>query len=115
MTAAAVGTVDVVEYLCELPDRKRQEKIEALELIGASLTDQGDMSAAYDFMKQAMEERYKDPVKMIEKVITLPVPAYDNTCRKECQTLNELENIRHDHVALHMESLKIRERIQGDS
>ena len=41
----------------------------------------------------------------------IPNPVYEN--RAECKTLHELENIRTDHTALHVESLLIRERVLG--
>lgn len=40
-----------------------------------------------------------------------PVAAYEN--RIECETIRELESIRHISGTLHMESLAIRERILG--
>lgn len=40
-----------------------------------------------------------------------PVPAYENWV--ECQTLEELEAIKFNQNALHMESLSVRERILG--
>lgn len=55
--------------------------------------------------------RYVDPLKPIKKKLITPVPAYENWV--ECQTLNELESIRRNNNALHMEGLTIRERILG--
>ena len=40
-----------------------------------------------------------------------PVPAYGN--HVECKNLADLESIRHNRDALHMEALTIRERILG--
>lgn len=55
--------------------------------------------------------RYRDPDNVIRKPMLTPVPAYENCI--ECQTLQDLEAIRHNQNALHMESLAIRERILG--
>ena len=112
MHAAAIGNVDVVEYLSKLPECSRQEKIEALELLGASYLDpyKWNKAKAYTYLRTAMEERYN---LSVDKVIESPIPAYDN--RKECQTLSELESIKDSDKALHMESLIIKERILGCS
>ena len=58
-----------------------------------------------------MKKRYNDPDEIIDKVSMTPNPVYEN--RAECKTLHELENIRTDHTALHMESLLIKERVLG--
>jgi len=47
----------------------------------------------------------------LAKPETAPIAAYDNW--RETRSLAELERIRHDANALHMESLAVRERILG--
>ena len=113
MTAAAFGNVTVVNYLTALPKCTRREKIEALELLGASFTDRGSygMVEAYTYLKEAIAKRYNDPDEIIDKVSMTTDPAYGN--KTESKTLRELENIRTDYIALHMESLLIRERVLG--
>lgn len=50
--------------------------------------------------------RYADKENVILKPRIPPVPAYGDWV--ECQTLEELEAIRHNSNALHMECLAIR-------
>ncbi|KAL8606921.1 hypothetical protein ACOMHN_048717 [Nucella lapillus] len=112
--AAECGKEDVVEYFITLPNITQGEKIDALELLGASYANDKENynpQKAYYFLICAMSERFKDPQRIIRKPEYFPVPAYDN--RRECQTVEELEAIRHNSSALHMESLTIRERILG--
>lgn len=49
--------------------------------------------------------------EFVSQVLPPPVPAYEN--RIECQTLEELEQIKYNANALQMEGLAIRERILG--
>lgn len=112
--AAECGKEDVVEYFITLPDITQEEKIDALELLGASyanVKENYNMARAFFYLHYAMRERYRDLKKPIKKPQYPTVPAYDN--RQECQTLAELEAIQHNNSALHMESLAIRERILG--
>ena len=112
-TAAALGHIELVDYLKDICGCTRQEKIEVLELLGASFTnrDNYDIAKCYNYFHAAMLERYKDPDDIIEKVPLPKVPAYDN--KQECKTLAELKEIESAPLALHMESLAARERILG--
>ena len=114
MIAAAHGKVKVVYYFIGFLKNTKQEKTEALELLGAFFTDTGSygMEQAYNYWKEALENRYQsNKGEMVDKVNVARNPVYDN--RIECRTLGELEDIKTDYVALHMESLLIRERILG--
>ncbi|XP_067002835.1 protein fem-1 homolog B isoform X2 [Anabrus simplex] len=115
LIAAAERTrADVVEYLVTRPEVLRREKIEALELLGASYANDKDnycLELAYQYLHRTMEMRYSDPADIILKQPAKPVAAYENWV--ECQTLDELEAIQRNQNALHMESLSIRERILG--
>ncbi|XP_047115103.1 protein fem-1 homolog B [Schistocerca piceifrons] len=115
LIAAAERTrADVVEYLITRPEVSRQEKIDALELLGASFANDKDnycLQRAYYYLHHTMEMRYSDPNDVVQKKLCKPVPAYENWV--ECQTLEELEAIQNNQNALHMESLAIRERILG--
>ncbi|KAL0278710.1 UNVERIFIED_CONTAM: hypothetical protein PYX00_000453 [Menopon gallinae] len=114
MTAAERTRADVVEYLITRPEFTKEERIEALELLGASFANDKDnycLEKAYHYLYTAMKLRYRDPDNVIRKPMSTPVPAYENCI--ECQTLQDLEAIRLNQNALHMESLAIRERILG--
>ena len=113
MIAADLSNVEVVDYLMLLPDCTRLEKITALELLATSFIDRKgyDAEKSYKYLRQAMEERFRDPDNIIEKVVCAPVPEYNN--RIECVSLSELEAIQFDEHTLIMECLATRERILG--
>ena len=101
-----------VEYFVKLECYSREENIDALEVLGASYAndkDTYDLERCYHYLRVAMEERAKEPA--LKKKLPPPVPAYEN--RVECQTLEELEQIKYNANTLQMESLAIRERILG--
>ncbi|XP_019875220.1 protein fem-1 homolog B isoform X2 [Aethina tumida] len=113
--AAAERTKDaVVEYLVERPEILKEERIEALELLGASFGNDKeayDITKAFEYMMRSMELRYSDPNNIVKKQLNRPIPAYENWV--ECQTIGDLMGIRQNVNSLHMESLAIRERILG--
>lgn len=105
---------DVVEYLTSRPEISLVEKIEALELLGASYANDKDnysIAKAYHYLKRTMILRYANEI--ILKPVTAPIPAYDNWV--ESRTLEELEAIQFNPSGIQMESLAIRERILGSS
>ena len=106
--------IEMVEYFIKRPECTKEERIDALELLGASIAndpDAYDIRRAYSYMKRGMEERYEDPSHPLLKKKMEPVEAYQN--RKESQTLEELALLEGDDHAIHMEGLIIRERILG--
>ncbi|KAF4530186.1 hypothetical protein B566_EDAN001445 [Ephemera danica] len=116
VVAAERTRADVVEYLITRPEITLEEKIEALELLGASYAndkDNYDLNKAYEYLHRTMILRYSDPDNIIPKKRINPIPAYDNWV--ECSTLEELEAIQFNPNALQMESLSIRERILGET
>ncbi|XP_076030958.1 protein fem-1 homolog B-like isoform X2 [Oratosquilla oratoria] len=114
LIAAAERTrADVVEFFISRSDITREEKIDALELLGASFAsdkDNYDIELAYKYLSLGMKERFSQ-ADIIAKPKVPPISAYDY--HVECQTVEELEAIRHVSASLHMESLAIRERILG--
>ena len=113
-----------VEYLITRPEITRKERIDAIELLGASLATYRlntrsstlpyileDTSNGFNYIKRGMEERFANPSQPLLKQEMETVEAYQN--RKECQTLEELAEIEGDRNAIIMESLVIRERILG--
>ena len=60
LAAAVTGHIHIVEYLIADPDLvSRKEKIDALELLGATFVDKKrDMLGSYKLWKRAMEDRY---------------------------------------------------------
>ena len=113
--ACNLCSIEMVEYLINRPECTKQQRIDALELLGATIAnnDDGprDSKKAFSYMKRGMEERYEDLAHPLLKKKMEPVEAYQN--RKESQTLEELALLEGDDHAIGMEGLIIRERILG--
>jgi len=114
LAAAVTGHIHIVEYLIANPDLvSRQQRIDALELLGATFVDKKrDMLGSYKLWKRAMEDRYVDGELVCAKVvIASPIAAYENTV--EVSNLNQLEEIISDPDGMRMQALLVRERILG--
>jgi Fem-1 family protein b len=137
LCAAERTKADVVEFLLSRPEFSKEERIEALELLGASFANDKDsynLDLAYNYLHRAMkvyflttfsyevlyiflcsllflQSRFEDPEHILVKPISVPIEAYENWI--ETRNLSELESIQFDSNAVHMESLVIRERILG--
>ena len=122
LTACNSRSVDVVEFLIRQPEITKEQRCDALELLGASIltytvgrqemnSDQ-DVEKGFEYIKRGIAERLADPSNLLPKRPVLePVEAYQ--FRKESQTVEELAEIEGDMNAQLMESLIIRERILG--
>ena len=106
-------SIEIVEYLIKRPECAKEQRIDALELLGATIAndESRDIKKAFSYMKRGMEMRYEDPAHPLLKKKMEPVEAYQN--RKESQTLEELALLEGDDHAIGMEGLIIRERILG--
>ena len=110
-------SIEIVEYLIKRPECTKEQRIDALELLGATIANNDecrDTEKAFSYMKRGMEMRYEDLAHPLLKKKMEPVEAYQN--RKESQTLEEvalLEGDDTDDHAIGMEGLIIRERILG--
>ena len=106
--------IEMVEYLVTRPECTKEQRVEALELLGATIANDRhayDIEEAFSYIKRGMEERYEDLSCLLLKKKMEPVEAYQN--RRESQTLEELFLLEGDDHAIHMEGLLIRERILG--
>ncbi|XP_020606978.1 protein fem-1 homolog B-like [Orbicella faveolata] len=110
--------IDMVEYLIKRPEFTKEQRIEGLELLGATIANTRgvyetvyDIEKAFYYMKRSMKERFQDKSCPLLKKQTEPLEVYQN--RKESQTLEELVLLEGDDHAIHMEGLIIRERILG--
>lgn len=113
LAAAVAGHTHIVEHLIGIPQLvKKKEKIDALELLGATFVDKKrDMIGALECWKRAMHERYHDG-RIIEKPPRPPVVgAYDYT--QEISDPDELDELLADPDEMRMQALLIRERILG--
>ena len=106
-------SVEIVEYLINRPECTKEQRIDALELLGATIANGKfrDFKKSFSYVKRGMEMRYEDPAHPLLKKKMEPVEAYQN--RKESQTLEELALLEGDDHAIGMEGLIIRERILG--
>ena len=111
--ACNLRSIEMVEYLINRPECTKEQRIDALELLGATIANNEcrDTEKAFSYMKRGMEMRYEDPEHPLLKKKMEPVEAYQN--RKESQTLEELALLEGDDHAICMEGLIIRERILG--
>ncbi|XP_038078715.1 protein fem-1 homolog B-like [Patiria miniata] len=114
MVACDNGMAEVAEFLMSLPKVTKMEKIQALELLGASFANDKehyDIAKTYHYFYLAMLHRHMDSEDVIVKEMCEPSPAYSN--HRECVTLQELKDIKGEDFALQMQALIIRERILG--
>lgn len=112
LAASVTGHLPIVEHLISLKSVKREDRIAALELIGATFVDKKrDMVCALSLWRRAMEERYNYEPYMLKPVTVTRVPAYDNAT--EVTDINALDDLVMDPDAMRMQALVIRERILG--
>ena len=125
LSASNKYNISVVEGLINRQEFTKEQRTDALELLGASLLfsdsakytkyvnrDVGTCTRiAFEYLKRGMEERFQDPSHPLLKEPMEPVNAYLN--KRESQTLEELAQIEGDDFAIGMECLLIRERILG--
>ena len=111
--ACDLCSTEIVEHIIDRPECTKEQRIDALELLGATTANgkSRDINKAFSYMKRGMEMRYEDPAHPLLKKKMEPVEAYQN--RKESQTLEELTLLEGDDHAIGMEGLIIRERILG--
>ena len=114
LAASVEGHLHIVEYLISQGELVgKQERIDALELLGATFVDEKqDMLGAFELWKRAMEERYEDGILVIPKaLVKSPISVYENT--QEVETLMELEQIISEPDSMRMQALLVRERTLG--
>ncbi|KAG7203560.1 hypothetical protein KM043_013607 [Ampulex compressa] len=114
LAAAVTGHTHVVEYLIGLPHLvSRKERIDALELLGATYVDKKrDMIGALELWKRAMDERYRGDGPVISKPPPPPVvAAYDFAL--EISDPDALDELLADPDEMRMQALVLRERILG--
>lgn len=112
LAASVTGHLPIVEHLISLDTVSREDRIAALELLGATFVDKKrDMLSALSFWRRAMEDRYGQEPK-IPKVMQVPShAAYDYV--QEVNDFNALDELVMDPDEMRMQALVIRERILG--
>ncbi|CAL8281470.1 unnamed protein product [Lota lota] len=116
LAASVTGHTNIVEYLAHQPRSVREERIDALELIGATFVDKKrDLLGAMRYWRRAMELRQPgDKAGPLAKPLARPpISAYN--CAQEVTTAEELESLITDPDEMRMQALLVRERILGPS
>ena len=113
LSACDKCSIEMVEHIIKRPECTKEQRIDALELLGATIANykSRDINKAFSYMKRGMEMRYEDLAHPLLKKKMEPVEAYQN--RKESQTLEELALLEGDDHAIGVEGLIIKERILG--
>ena len=110
--ASISADIAVVEYLIQRPEITREQRVDALELLGASVVTQfikfkysfySCVDEALMYIKRGIQEGFVDASQPILKQPN--EPAYGN--RKESQTREELVQIEGDTQAILMECLRM--------
>ncbi|CAL8312133.1 unnamed protein product [Gadus morhua 'NCC'] len=116
LAASVTGHTNIVEYLAHQPRSVREERIDALELLGATFVDKKrDLLGAMRYWRRAMELRQPgDKTALLAKPLPRPpISAYN--CAQEVTTADELEALITDPDEMRMQALLVRERILGPS
>ena len=112
LLASCLCNVAVVECIIKQAKITKEQRIDALELLGATcVLSNPDDRKGFWYMQHGMNERFRDPLHPLLKQQMKPIEAYQN--RKESQTTADLQGIRGNWKATIMEGLIIRERILG--
>ena len=124
---------EVVDYIVSLPGCSREQRIDALELLGASHatsidtesieypsegdeeydddTDNTSIQHGYQLMLRAMKERFSPPANIVKLGVKSPSDLYNN--QMESQSLGELKAFNDKNEAILMEGFIIRDRVLG--
>ena len=119
LVASSTGNNAAVEELLKNQEVTKEQRIDALELLGATIVTRPSwdvydiLSQAFSYLMRGMEERFADPLHPLLKQPMKPIDAYQN--RQESQSLEELVEIGESRNALTMESLIIIERVLGEN
>ncbi|XP_023692499.1 protein fem-1 homolog C [Paramormyrops kingsleyae] len=115
LSASVTGHTNIVDFLTQHQNTSQVEKINALELLGATFVDKKrDLLGALKYWKRAMDLRYQDGSDVIHKEEPKQlVMAYDYS--KEVSSMEELDSLISDPDQMRMQALLIRERILGPS
>ncbi|KAI1301337.1 Protein fem-1 -like protein C [Halotydeus destructor] len=111
IAAALTGHSHIVELIISLFKCSREEKIESLELLGATFVDKRrDMMGALNYWRKAITERNEEP-KLAKHPQPKAVEAYDGAV--EVESIRQLDEVFSDPDHMRMQALLVRERILG--
>lgn len=110
LAAAVTGHAPVVEFLSSLPNCTREQRIEALELLGATYVDKKrDSPRALALWRRALEERCLDPP--MPKPLRPTTAAYGHAM--EANSPADLDDLLCEPDQMRMQALLVRERVLG--
>ncbi|XP_055742095.1 protein fem-1 homolog C-like isoform X2 [Salvelinus fontinalis] len=115
LSASVTGHTNIVDYLTQHQQTNHMERINALELLGATFVDKKrDLLGALKYWKRAMDLRYSDSKTFLNKAEPKQlIMAYDYA--REVSNGEELDSLISDPDEMRMQALLIRERILGPS
>ena len=126
---------DIVEWIISQPHCSREQKIDALELLGASHAtlidiedieypsegqseeeddddvDNASIQQGYQLMLRAMKERFSRPANITKQGVKPPLAVYGN--QVESQSIEELKALSTNREAIRIEGFIIRDRMLG--
>ncbi|XP_035221658.1 protein fem-1 homolog A-like [Stegodyphus dumicola] len=113
LSAAVTGNPEIVEFFIEEFQCPKEDKVNAVELLGATYLDKKrDMIMALECWHRAMKLRYEDPdCPLVKPEIASPMTAYIGS--SEFRTFAQLEELVDDPDEMRMQALLVRERILG--
>ncbi|KAJ8374510.1 hypothetical protein SKAU_G00050900 [Synaphobranchus kaupii] len=109
LAASVTGHTNIVEYLVHQPRSARKERVDALELLGATFVDKKrDLLGAMRYWRRAMELRQPGDrtAALVKPQQGSPVAAYDYA--QEVNMLEELEALITDPDEMRMQALLVR-------
>jgi ankyrin repeat protein len=113
MLAAKYDRINVIDYLLEQNDIEigiKQLEFVACSFITPMNTNITIQRAQFQRMLNLMRKIFEiRKIKNLSKIIAQPIAAYG--FQQECQTIEDLNKIQHDHECLYTEALIIRERL----
>ncbi|CAF4425000.1 unnamed protein product [Rotaria sp. Silwood2] len=111
LLAAEKRRIDFVDAIS--PQCSVLEQIEALELLGSAFAcrEHGicNLEKSFEYFYRALKLRCEHNLPKIQRLSTVEV--FDN--RQECQTIDELEELRLNDDHMYTEALLVRERLLG--
>ncbi|XP_074649894.1 protein fem-1 homolog C-like [Tubulanus polymorphus] len=115
LAASVSGHMNIVEYLISRAQCTLEEKVDALELLGATYVDKKrDMVGALKYWKRALNERddaSNAKNKLVKRAPRDSIAAYEKV--KEFTTNADLHAAMADSDNMRMQALLVRERILG--
>ena len=113
VSAAVVGHKNVVEYLIGRPSCSLEERINALELLGATYIDRKhNLVEGLRLWERATRDRSVDSEILVPKIVQCsPVATMLDT--NEFRTLDELRGMADNPNEIRVQALLVRERILG--